>query len=123
MHGPMEVELDSRHRLPMAKVVHTGQHRFRITPLPGGDFLLSPVESVSARELAMLRNPEALASLQEGVRQAAQGATTCYPPGHFERLAEGLAPDGDEEGASLGGGQASPATTCAPGDSNPQPAD
>jgi hypothetical protein len=94
--APMEVELDSRHRLPMAKVVHTGQHRFRVTPLRGGDFLLSPVESISARELAMLRNPEALASLQEGVRQAAEGETTRYDPGHFQRLAEELGPDDED---------------------------
>lgn len=91
--APLELELDSRQRLPMAKVIHAGQHRFRVTPLAGGDFLLSPVESISARELAMLRNPESLASLQEGVRQAAEGNTKVFAPGHFQRLAEELGPE------------------------------
>lgn len=88
--GMIEVELDSRHRLPMAKVVDAGQHRFRVTRLPGGDFLLSPVVSVSERELAVLRSPETLASLREGLDQAAKGDVVRHGPGHFTKLAEEL---------------------------------
>ena len=84
---PTELELDSRQRLPMGKLVHAGQHRFRVTPLEGGDYLLSPVASISERELAMLRSPHALASLQKGIDQAARGEGTVYPAGHFGQLA------------------------------------
>lgn len=77
----------------MARVVRGSQHRFRIMPLPGGDYLISPVVSISERELAVLRSPETLASLQKGLDQAAQGDVVRYSPGHFTKLAEELGPD------------------------------
>ncbi len=77
----------------MARIVNGSQHRFRVTPLPGGDFLVSPVVSISERELTMLRNPEALASLKEGIDQAAAGRPTRRGPGHYTKLAEELGPD------------------------------
>ncbi len=95
--SPIEVELDSRQRLPMARVLRGSQHRFRVVPLPGGDYLVSPVVSVSERELAVLRSPETLASLQQGLDQAARGDVVRYGPGHFTRLAGELGPDDDEE--------------------------
>jgi len=91
--SPIEVELDSRQRLPMARVVKGSQHRFRVVPLPGGDYLVSPVVSVSERELAVLRSPESMATLQKGLEQAAQGEVVRYGPGHFTKLAEELGPD------------------------------
>lgn len=94
--GTIEVELDSRHRLPMGRVVSAGQHRFRVTPLAGGDFLVSPVVSVSERELAVLRSPERLASLQEGLDQAAKGDVVRYGAGHFTKLAEEIGPDDED---------------------------
>ncbi len=78
----------------MSRVVHSGQHRFRIVPLDGGDFLVSPVVSVSERELAVLRNPATLASLQEGLDQVARGDVVRFEPGHFSRLAEDAEPEG-----------------------------
>jgi hypothetical protein len=52
---PIEVELDSRQRLPRARVVKVSQHRFRVVPLPGGDDLVSPVVSVLFDETGLAR--------------------------------------------------------------------
>ena len=80
----VEVELDSRQRLPMARIINGSQHRFRVTKLPTGELLLTPVVSISERELAMLRNPERMAQLAEGIRQAAAGEVSVYDVGTDE---------------------------------------
>jgi hypothetical protein len=84
-NSSMEVELDSRQRLPLAKVVQGSQHRFRVDVQPGGELLLTPLVSISERELAMLKNPEAMASLKEGLDEAANGKVVRYGPGHFSK--------------------------------------
>lgn len=85
-----EVELDSRQRLPLARIVEDNQRRFRVTKLPDGDYLLTPVVSVSERELAMLRNPEATARLERAFGLAGAGKVVRHAPGHFENLAAAL---------------------------------
>lgn len=92
-----EVELDSRQRLPLARIVDDDQRRFRITRLPDGDYLLTPVVSISERELALLRNSRALESLQDGIDQAARGKVVRHGPGHFSDLAASLGAEGDED--------------------------
>lgn len=85
----MEVELDSRQRLPLAKVIRGSQHRFRVEIQPGGELLLTPLVSISERELAMLKNPAAMASLREGLDEAAAGKVVRHGPGYFsKRVAE-----------------------------------
>lgn len=96
--SPIEVELDSRQRLPMARVLRGSQHRFRVVPLPGGDYLVSPVVSVSERELAVLRSSKTLTALQRGLDQAARGDVARHGPGHFTKLAGELGPDDEEDG-------------------------
>jgi hypothetical protein len=81
----MEVELDSRQRLPLAKVVQGSQHRFRVDVQPGGELLLTPIVSISERELAMLKNPEAMASLKEGLDEAAAGKVVRHGAGYFSK--------------------------------------
>jgi hypothetical protein len=98
----IELELDSRQRLPLARVIQGSQHRFRVTTMPDGSLILTPMVSISERELAMLCNPEALASLREGIDQAARGEVVRYKPGYFTRLAEEL----DDEGKDESGNQA-----------------
>ena len=66
--------------------------------MPDGSLILTPMASISERELAMLRNPEALTSLKEGIDQAARGEVVRHEPGHFTRLGEELGDD-DEDGA------------------------
>ena len=85
----MEVELDSRQRLPLAKVVQGSQHRFRVEVRPGGELLLTPMVSISERELTMLKNPESMASLKEGLDEAASGRVVRYEAGHFTQRVAG----------------------------------
>jgi len=84
---PIEVELDSRQRLPLAKVIQGSQTRFRVDVQPGGELLLTPVVSISERELAMLKNPERMADLNEGTDQALHGKVVRFGPGHFTKVA------------------------------------
>jgi hypothetical protein len=88
-----EIELDNRQRLPLAKVPHGAVSRFRVTELPGGELLLSPVVSLSQREFEMLSNPARVASIQEGIAQAREGKVTVFPAGHFAKLAVDLGVD------------------------------
>jgi hypothetical protein len=94
-NSSMEVELDSRQRLPLAKVIQGSQHRFRVDVQPGGELLLTPLVSISERELAMLKNPEAMASLKEGLDEAAEGKVVRYGPGHFSKEVAGHEAEGE----------------------------
>jgi|GEM_PF-6451524 len=81
-----EVELDSRQRLPLAKVVQGNQRRFRVEKLPSGEYLLTPVVSISERELAVLKDREIMNKIEEGVKQAAEGDVVRYEVGFFNQL-------------------------------------
>jgi hypothetical protein len=83
-----EVELDSRQRLPLAKVVQGSQRRFRVEKLPSGEYLLTPVVSISERELAVLKDREIMNKIEEGVKQAAAGDVVRYEAGFFSQLIE-----------------------------------
>jgi hypothetical protein len=74
----LEVELDSRGRVPLGRVA-TAQ-RYRVERLDGGDILLTPVVSMSERELAVLANPELVASIRAGVAQMKGGQVKPYTP-------------------------------------------
>lgn len=63
---PLEVELDSRQRLPLGRIVQPHQQRFRVSVLASGEYLLTPVVSIPERELAMLRNPQRPTVVPEG---------------------------------------------------------
>lgn len=89
-----EVELDSRQRLPLAKVVQGSQRRFRVEKLPSGEYLLTPVVSISERELAVLKDREIMRMIEEGVKQAAAGDVVRYDVGFFNQL---ITNDGTEE--------------------------
>jgi hypothetical protein len=54
---------------------------------------------MSERELAVLANPEVMASIKRGIADAHAGLGTVYEPGHFARkLADqGIDPYSDDE--------------------------
>jgi hypothetical protein len=83
-----EVELDSRQRLPLAKVVQGSQRRFRVEKLPSGEYLLTPVVSISERELAVLKDREIMDKIEEGVRQVVAGDVVQYEAGFFNQIVE-----------------------------------
>ncbi len=75
----LEVETDSRGRVPLGKIVRQHQ-RFRADLLESGDILLTPVVVVTERELALLRNPEMSAKLRASIGEAERGELTPYEP-------------------------------------------
>jgi hypothetical protein len=77
-----DAALDDRKRLSLAKVAEhlksvaideNTELRFGIYVNDLGQLLLTPEVSVPMHELWLLRNPEALAKVKEGLRQAAAG--------------------------------------------------
>jgi hypothetical protein len=74
----LEVELDSRGRAPLGRIA-TAQ-RYRVERLDGGDILLTPIVSITERELAVLANPELVASIKAGVAQMKAGQVKPYTP-------------------------------------------
>jgi hypothetical protein len=96
-----EVELDSRQRAPLARVLPNGANtRYRVERLEDGTIVMTPVVSLSEREIALLANPGRVESIREGVRQAKAGEVFRYEPDHFakELAAEGIdAYESDEE--------------------------
>jgi len=81
-----EIDLDSRQRLPLAKIVHGNQRRFRVEKLFTGEYLLTPIVSISERELAVLKDRDAPNRIEQGIRQAAAGNVVMYEVGHFSDL-------------------------------------
>ena len=105
----IELDLDDRRRVPVAKVFGKDVKRLRATPLPNGSVVLTPVRSYTDDEIAMLLNPERMESIRRGVEQSKAGEVTRYPAGHFRQAyidTYGVAPEDDEdssrEDAALG---------------------
>ena len=76
-----EASLDDRRRISLARcgprlgklLEALEEVRFGIWVNEIGELLLSPEVSVPAHEAWLFRNPEALAKVKEGLRQAAEG--------------------------------------------------
>ncbi|MFM5890508.1 MAG: hypothetical protein ACKPFD_15060 [Dolichospermum sp.] len=65
---------DKRGRLTL--VVEAKSKEYRVMKNPFGQILLDPVDpvvNISERELWLWKNPEAMASLQKGIQEAAAG--------------------------------------------------
>lgn len=73
----LEVETDSRGRVPLGKMVRQHQ-RFRATTFDDGEILLTPVVVISERELALLRNPEMSGKLRASIAEAEAGKLIPY---------------------------------------------
>ena len=59
---------------------------YQITDMGGGNLMLTAMKEIPARELWLYQNPEALAMVEEGLRQSARGET--YYMGDFSQYAE-----------------------------------
>lgn len=94
----MEIEVDERQRVSLGKIIDKEVKRFRVQELADGELLLTPVVSLSKRELSVLADPHRVASILAGIAEAKEGRVHRYEPGHWARLAAKL--EGDEvEGA------------------------
>jgi hypothetical protein len=89
----LEVETDARGRVSLGKISKPGT-RYRVVETEDCELVLTPVVSVSARELALLQNPEAAKKLRHSIAQAEAGEMKSYQPGHFSELS---AQYGDDE--------------------------
>lgn len=48
---------------------------YQVTDMGGGNLMLTAMTEIPARELWLYKNPEALAMVEEGLRQSARGET------------------------------------------------
>jgi hypothetical protein len=67
------VRPDSRGRLTLGQLARAKSYRVMVND--AGQILLDPVVSISERELWLWQNPDALASVQRGIKQSAAGET------------------------------------------------
>jgi hypothetical protein len=65
------VQPDSRGRLSIGAAAKGKSYRVMVND--AGQILLDPVVAISERELWLWQNPEAIASVQRGIQQAAEG--------------------------------------------------
>lgn len=89
MTATMEVELDSRQRAPLAKVLPRSAHggRYRVERQNDGTIVLTPVVSLTERELAVLARPELVEGIRRGVQEIRDGKGVRHEAGHFSKLA------------------------------------
>ncbi|WP_218082911.1 hypothetical protein [Anthocerotibacter panamensis] len=66
-----DTHADSRGRLTLGQIAK--DKKYRVLVNDAGQVLLDPVVSIPERELWLWNNPEALASVQRGLQQAAEG--------------------------------------------------
>ncbi|NJK30565.1 MAG: hypothetical protein HC851_22915 [Acaryochloris sp. RU_4_1] len=78
------VQPDSRGRLSIGAV--TKGKNYRVMVNEAGQILLDPVVAIPERELWLWQNPEAIASVQRGIEQAARG--DLHEMGSFAQYAD-----------------------------------
>jgi hypothetical protein len=69
-----ETEPDSKHRVTLGSAVQTPPGvRYKVLQNEAGQILLDPIKSVPAYEAWVWENPERIASIQRGIKQAQAG--------------------------------------------------
>ena len=63
---------DAKKRLSLGEALH-GATAFNIYRNPLGQLILDPVKTIPASEMWLYENPEALRSVKQGLREAAEG--------------------------------------------------
>jgi predicted transcriptional regulator len=86
----IELEVDERQRVSLGKVIGKDVKRVRVEELADGVIMLTPVISLSERELSVLANPERLASIKAGILEAKEGRIVRHEPGHWEATLKAL---------------------------------
>ncbi|MGH9007492.1 MAG: hypothetical protein ACRDV6_07250 [Acidimicrobiales bacterium] len=73
-----EVELDSRGRVPLGRFATSS--RYRVERREDGEIVLTPVISITERELAVLGNPALVESIKLGIKQMRASEVRHYTP-------------------------------------------
>lgn len=72
-HTVAETDVDTRGRVAIGKANRHGFQRYKVSVSDDGEILLTPVVSISARELAVLQDPALMKDIREGVTDLAAG--------------------------------------------------
>jgi len=76
----MLVELDSRKRVPLGRLLKgVSAHLFN-AEVVDGKIVLEPMKAVPEKEAWLYQNPESLASVKRGLKDAAEGKVSDFDP-------------------------------------------
>ena len=75
----MLLTVDARKRVSLARLVSNGVSLFNASVLDG-KIILEPMRAVPDREAWLYNNPQALADLQQGIKEAGAGKIKPYHP-------------------------------------------
>ena len=76
-----EVRVDSKNRITLGKNKNTAKARiYKVYRNAIGQIILDPQVTIPAHEAWLYQNPEALASVKRGLKDAAQGKTVDFDP-------------------------------------------
>jgi hypothetical protein len=70
---PIEVEVDNRQRISLAKVRRNKHTRYRLIENEVGEITLIPLVTIPAREMILMENPALREQLVKGILQAEHG--------------------------------------------------
>ena len=71
---PLTLRPDAKGRITLGRLAE-GISGFRVSQTPDGSLHLLPLKEIPAREVWLYRNPQALAAVEEGMRQSGRGET------------------------------------------------
>ena len=91
-----EIEVDERRRVSLGKVIGEDVRRLRVEEMADGSLLLTPVVSLSARELSVLADPDRVARIQAGIIEAKEGKIVRHGPGYWAERAKALGAEEDD---------------------------
>lgn len=76
----MLIALDSRKRVPLGKLLKGVSTNLFNAELIDGKIVLEPMKAIPERESWLYENPEALASIKRGLKDAAEGKLADFDP-------------------------------------------
>ena len=74
----MLLTIDSRKRVPLGRLLPDDSVSLFDASVVDGKIVLEPMRAVPAKEAWLYKNPEALASVQQGLKEAGEGKVRPY---------------------------------------------
>ena len=76
----MLISLDSRKRVPLGRLLEGISTDLFNAEVIDGKIVLEPMRAIAERESWLYKNPEALASVRRGLKDAAEGRVVDFDP-------------------------------------------
>ena len=76
----MLIALDSRKRIPLGRLLKGASTSLFNAEVIDGKIILEPMKAIPEREEWLYRNPEALASVKRGLKDAVEGKVVDFDP-------------------------------------------